>query len=385
MDKAEKTMGRDEKKNAVFTIAVIAAIILVFTAADLLNGDRSFSETENRLLARKPKFSWERLLDGRYTSDMEKYLTDQFVSRDKWIGIKTVTDLSLQKKTINGVYLGADGYLIEQHMPEDYTETQIQKKLLLLQKLAERWDAKVMLVPTADNILTDKLPANAVCFDQKAFLDRVTEMLGEENCVDVYGALKEHAGEDIYYRTDHHWTSLGAWYGYLAWLKTAGKSSYPYDVKDMATASGDFQGTLQAKVKLDWGRDSIQYFPETARWPLEVTYDMQTTTDTLYETSYLGTRNKYGFFLDDNHALVEIESFNKRRGTLFVIKDSYANCLIPLLVPHYSKIYVLDLRYYNGRLFGLMENCLAGEPGASADVLVLYNCIHFLDDFMYAE
>ena len=185
-------MDGSEKRNAVFTVVVISALILTFTIADFFDSDRIFSETENRLLASKPEFSREALLDGTYAAETENYVTDQFVSRDKWITVKTVTDVLLQKKEINGVYLGQDDYLIEQHLPEDYTEVQISKKLLLLEKLVERWDAAVMLVPTADNILTDKLPANAPCFDQKVFLDRVEVLVGEEHYVDVYNALAEH-------------------------------------------------------------------------------------------------------------------------------------------------------------------------------------------------
>jgi hypothetical protein len=116
--------------------------------------------------------------------------------------------------------------------------------------------------------------------------------------------------------------------------------------------------------------------------------DPSATAESCYETSYLDTKNKYGFFLDDNHALVTIETGRSGKGTLFVIKDSYANCFVPLLLPHYSKIYVLDLRYYNGRLSQLMNSCAPQAEGDSEekmDVLVLYNCIHFLEDFQYYE
>lgn len=380
-------MDGSERRNAVFTIAVISALILVFTVADFFDGDRLFSAAENRLLAQKPAFSREALLDGSYTSEMEAYLTDQFVSRDKWVRIKTQMDILLQKKEINGVYLGADDYLIERHLPGEYTEVQIQKKLLLLQRLVDRWDAAVMLVPTADNILTDKLPAYAPYFDQITFLNQVKDLVGEEHYVDVYDALAAHADEDIYYRTDHHWTSLGACYGYRAWAQARGVNRYPYNTNAMEIVSENFRGTLQSKVNLNWGTDKITYFSETTLRPVKVTYDMHTVTASLYEASYLETKNQYGFFLDDNHALVEIETGRRGKGTLFVIKDSYANCFVPLLVPHYSKIYVLDLRFYKGKLFELMkgyeEEAKASET--DMDVLILYNCIHFLEDFVYTE
>lgn len=370
----------NEKRNAIFTIAFLASIILIFTVVDFFRGDRIFSETENRVLASKPRFSAHALFFGSYTSDYEKYVTDQFVGRDKWIYLKTMTDIVLQKKVVNGVYLAADNYLIEQHLPQDYKDEQVQKKLALLENLVLEWDAKVMLVPTADNILFDKLPVNALYYDETALLEQVVSLVGEERYVDVYTELKSHSEENIYYRTDHHWTSLGAYYGYMAWAEAFGEEPFEYDPAGMVTASEEFLGTLHSKINMPRKPDAIQYFPETVKQPTLVTYDFERETDTLYEESYLGIKNKYGFFLDDNHAFVEIDTPYHNGKTLFVLKDSYAHCFVPLLMPHYEKIYMLDLRYYNGRLFNLMEQY---EPDEGMDVLVLYNCIHFLEDFIY--
>ena len=374
-----------EKRNALMTIIVISVIILIFTAADFMHGDRIFSETENRVLASRPRFSRESLLSGQYTRDYEEYVTDQFVSRDKWIKIKTWTDMALQKKLIGGVYLGKDGYLIEQHLPEDFTEEQEEQKLKLLEGLVRDWDARVMLVPTADNVLTDKLPEFAPAFDQKAFLERVRERVGEENYIDVYWTLREHWQEEIYYRTDHHWTSLGAYYGYQAWAEHENRLKTVYRPESMETVSENCLGTLHSRINIDMPGEKIQYFPLTAQRPVTVTYDLQKQTDTLYEESYLDTKNQYGFFLDDNHAFIQIDTCFHNGRSLFVIKDSYANCFIPLLTSHYEHIYVLDMRYYNGRLYSLMEQYLPDgtEGGEMADVLVLYNCIHFLEDFKY--
>lgn len=370
----------DEKRNAVLTVGMILAIIFAFMVADFFKGDRVFSETENRVLASKPEFSKEALFQGEYTEEYEKYITDQFVGRDKWIAIKTWTDILLQKKEINNIYLGKDDYLIEKHNPDDYPEELVNERLAALKEFVDRWDAQVMLAPTADNILTDKLPAYAPYYDEAAFLEQVKSTVGEEHYVDVYGALAEHRDEDIYYRTDHHWTSLGAYYGFLAWANHMGKFPYPYNVNNMKTVSNDFLGTLHSRINIDVDADSIRYFPETELRPVSITYDMVEKTDDLYEESYLSTKNKYGYFLDDNHGFVEIQTEYKNGKTLFVVKDSYANCVIPLLTTHYETIYVIDLRYFNGRLFPFMESY---EPEEGMDVLLLYNCIHFLEDFRY--
>lgn len=371
---------KPENIHAFVSAGIICAILLAFTAADLLKQDRLFSETENRILASRPDYSRESLLDGSFAREYETYVTDQFVGRDKWIGIKTGMDILMQKKEINGVYLGADDYLIERHLAEDYPRELEDKKLDLLADLVERWDAKVMLAPTADNILTEKLPPYAEVYDQSALLERVRQKIGADHYVDVYNALRSRQNEEIYYRTDHHWTTRGAYYGYCAWAEAAGQQ-VKVDSADRAVAvSENFLGTLHSKINVNVRPDTIEYFRLTEKRPVQLTYDLQKKSDSFYEESYLDTKNQYGYFLDDNHALIEIDTSFHNGKTLFVIKDSYANCVIPLLALHYEKVYVVDLRYMNGRLFPFMESY---EPEQGMDVLVLYNCVHFLEEFQY--
>lgn len=207
--------AENEKFHAGMTVALLALVLLVFTVADLVKADRLFSETENRILAQRPEWSLENVLNGSYEEKYEAYATDQFVSRDNWVMLKTRMDILLQKKLIKGVYLARDGYLIEQHLPEDYDQLLVNKRLGQLLELTERYPGTmVMLVPTADNILTDKLPAYAVSYDQRGLLAQVKEKIGQEQVIDVFPILEEHREEQIYYRTDHHWTTLGAFYGY---------------------------------------------------------------------------------------------------------------------------------------------------------------------------
>ncbi len=372
----------NEKQNAIFTIAVLCSIILIFTAADICKEDRVFSESENRILASKPELTKQTLLEGVYTEDYETYVTDQFVGRDKWIAIKTSMDIMLQKKEINGVYLGEDNYLIEQHAPESYSSELETERLDLLEKLVERWDAKVMLVPTADNILTEKLPDYASYYDEAAFLETVKERIGKQQYIDVYSVLQQHAEEEIYYRTDHHWTSLGAYYGYRTWANEMGKFPLFRDPERRESVTEDFLGTLHSRINLPMEGETIDYYVDTELRPVTVTYDFGRTTYSFYEEKHLDTKNKYGYFLDDNHAFIEIQTGCINDKTLFIIKDSYANCLIPMLAQHYEKVYVLDLRFFNGRLFEFMAQY---EEQGTMDVLLIYNCIHFLEDFKYIK
>lgn len=382
---------------AAITLLILGGTILFLAVADILTPDKKFSSYENRMLAAKPKFSFEALFKGSYTGDYETYVTDQFVGRNRWIAIKTGTDVALGKKEINGVYLAKDGSLIEKHAEEDISAETEEAKLALLEKLAKEYEGRVqvMLVPTADNILTEKLPAHAEYYDQLAFIDKVTERLSDDIVINVADALKAHKDEYIYYKTDHHWTTLGAYYGYLAWAEKMGVTPVSYDVEQVAE---EFLGTLHSKTNLPVASDTIKAYRPTGA--VRVSYDFgQRETDSLYEAKHLDTKNKYGYFLDDNHPFIEIQTGTtnpKAQGKkLFVIKDSYANCFVPFLTEHYETIYVLDLRFYNAPLFDLIDlyetpilDGAAGEgteadESADMDILVLYNVIHFMEEFRY--
>lgn len=372
----------NDKLHAGMTVALLALVLLVLAVADAVTADRLFSETENRILAQKPEWNLESLLDGSYEEAYESYATDQFVSRDSWVMLKTRMDILLQKKLINGVYLAKDGFLLEQHLPEEYDQTLVDKRLDQLQELVSHYpDTLVMLVPTADSVLADKLPEYAVSYDQNLLLSQVREKIGEDRLIDVFPTLTEHKEEQIYYRTDHHWTTLGAYYGYLQWTQAVDYPPRSYDPQDLVTVSDSFLGTLHSRVNLPMDPDEIQIFPRTTRREVKIVYDLDREARSYYEPSYLETKNQYGYFLDDNHAFVEIDTAYAAGGKeLFIIKDSYANSLIPILAPHYEKIYVVDLRYYKGSLFSLMDQYVTHDR---VSVLVVYNCIHFLEDFSY--
>ena len=147
----------------------------------------------------------------------------------------------------------------------------------------------------------------------------------------------------------------------------------------MITVTDAFEGTLQAKLNMPVEAEKIKIFPQTIAKPVSITYDYTIKADSFYEERHLETKDKYSYFIDGNHGLAEIVTENNNGRELFVIKDSYANTFIPLIAHHYSKVYVLDLRYFNGSLFKFMEQYDKGDM----EILVLYNCAHFVSDFQY--
>ncbi|MBD5459692.1 MAG: hypothetical protein HDR26_01930 [Lachnospiraceae bacterium] len=370
------------------TILLAAGILLGLTAADMAAADRRFSQTENRVLASRPEFGLKELFAGEFTADYETYVTDQFVGRDQWIGLKTRTDMWLGKKDVGGVYLAKDGGLIERHSASDIGEDRIEQTLKQLQSLTEHCldtagigQVKVMLVPTADNIQTDKLPDYADYFDQQPFLQRVSAAVGMQCYVDVFSVMRRHADEYIYYRTDHHWTTQGAYYAYEAWAADMGLEAAAFSEESRVQVTEEFLGTLHSRVNIPVKPDIIEAYQPGGQ--VQVYYDLSDKArDSLYEEKYLETKNKYGYFLDDNHGFVQIETGVKNGRTLFVIKDSYANCFIPFAAQHYETVCIVDLRYCNISLYGLIDQQLQEENG-DMDVLILYNVIHFLEDFRF--
>lgn len=361
-------------------IGFFAVLLLSITLWDILAQDRFFSASENRILTAKPEADFVSVLDGSWEIAYETYLTDQFVKRDWWIGVKTFSEKQMGKKDINGVYLAKDGYLIERHTQTDKKEEAARQKLRRLRQDMNNWQELVkgrggrvqaLLVPAADMILADKLPAFAEDFNQFAFLEEM-----EEGRILVEQELLKHREEEIYYRTDHHWTTLGAYYGYTAWAGDRGVEAQPLSAFDRVVISDTFLGTLHSKLNLNVEPDRIEVFLPKQEGKYRVWYDQEETPETsLYKKTYLQTKNQYGVFLDDNHALVRIENTGRAKGSILVVKDSYANCFIPFLSAHYKQVYLIDKRYYRGKIDTFItENNVQ-------DVLVLYNVIQFIENY----
>jgi hypothetical protein len=369
------------KTNSIVTTIVFIGLIAGFSIASILKPDRNFSENENRYLTQKPEFSGEGLFDGTYTADYEEYITDQFVYRDGFISLKTVCERFAGKKDINGVYFAQDDYLIEAH-----PDSEIDEKLAFAN--ADRMIAFVneaagmegirqvclMIVPTAVITLKDKLPAFATTWDQNGFIDYMAEGVGQY-FVDVREVLCEHADEYIYYKTDHHWTTKGAYLAYTKWAQQAGINALSEEDFEIRTVSEVFLGTIYSKINYAACKDTITAYVPKEEPVCEVTYNMgQETEFTLYNEEALSTKDKYSYFLNGNNAVVDIKTNAENGRKLLIIKDSYAHCFAPFTVNHYEEVVMIDLRYLKKPVKSIME-----EYGIT-DILVLYNAIHFAQD-----
>lgn len=310
--------------------------------------DRERSETENRTLAQRPAFSWAALASGSFTADVEDYFADQFPLRDGWTGLKARAEQMLGKREFNGVYLCGDTLIAKVNPPLEGLE---EKNLRHAARLAERAEIPVYLglIPSAAEIWREKLPAGAESWDQGAFITRAAALEGVEP-VDILTALREHAGKDIFYRTDHHWTTLGAYYGCAALMEALDRGE---EVPEAARepdlpGSNAFQGTLYSQSGVHWLKpDSIEFWVGESGLRVTSWRDGTPKETGLYEFAYLGKKDKYAAFLGGNQPLCVIRN-EAGTGRLLLVRDSYADSLAPFLARHFQEVHLLDLRYYRG-------------------------------------
>lgn len=368
-----------QKQNDLFTIAVIAAILIIFTIADLISEcsllwtkrDLTYTETDG--------FAVEAFLNGEYTENYRRKVQENFINHGKWDEVRYRFEILLGKEDMNGFYFGRDGYFLRQRYPETYSEEAMKESLDRLEQLVREKKALVMLVPTAEAVLEEKLPLYADVFDQKAYLEQVHSAVGDENYVDVYTELKRHSAEKIYFKTDEHWTSLGALYGYQVWWQAAGKLlPYQYSVKDSLLVKADFQGNYKKQVEIPMEEEYLLVFAETKRKPAMVWYDNGVQKAGYYRDEALLEGDAYRYYLGDGFGIARMETGYDREKSLFVIGDSFANSILPLMAPHYGKICLVNPEYFEGDWEAVLREY---EEQGETEVLLLYSVPGFLDRF----
>lgn len=348
---------------------VLSLFVITFTILFLFQKKVTFSENENRYLSKFPTFSFENLKSGKYTEGMKDYLSDHFPFRDFFMSVKTKTDLMSGKELINNVYIGKEEYLLENYK-KPVNSNRIIDVLNKFYGDMNYINMNLMLVPTSITINASKLPKNAPTYSQTEEINNIYSKI-KFDTIDVTDAL-ERGNQDyqMFYRLDHHWTSYGAYYAYLEFCKA--NDLKPLDITefDIQEVTSDFNGTLYSKTNLyTLTPDKIHIFiPKNHNY--EVNYvSTKRVTDTLYEEKYLQEKDKYSYFLDNNHPLITITNKEIHNGKeLLVIKDSYANSMIPFLVNHYEKVHVIDPRFYKLSIEDYLK-----ENSNIKDLLILYN------------
>lgn len=374
-------MNRRKRKAKTETLFGIIFILLLFFVMiiNLIAPDKEQSEEENRMLETRPGLNVSTLVTGDFMEQWESYMSDQFVGRNLWRKIKVGIDRIGGARIENGIYLGKGGQLLEEISVPD--QNQLSENSSAIKTFADTYkdvSTTVMLVPDAACILGDKLPAFATVEDQRQMFSMVEKNLKDSvNWVDTVSILNKHRSEKLYYKTDHHWTTQGAYDVFCDMASVLGIND---DVKDMFKSyavTDSFNGVLASTSGVHLGeKEEIDiYVPTEGDDDVIVNYvDEGRRTTSLYDSSKLKTRDKYGLFLGGNTSVIDIKTVSSRNNRLLIVKDSFANCFIPFLTPYFREIVVVDPRYYSGTMDEIMDTYRI------TDALILYSGNTFFTD-----
>lgn len=358
---------------------IFILILFLFLIINIIVPNKEKSVQENRMLATKPKFRLSSLISGDYDEKFEAYMDDQFVGRDMWRKLKVAVDRICGSRLENGVYIGRNGQLLEQIEVAD--ENHLAANIKAIKSFSEsqkKIPVRMMLVPDAANVLNHSLPALAKPEDQTQMFSMVRKDLGDSvEWIDVSTELNKHKTEKIYYKTDHHWTTLGAFYAFQAAAPSLGIEGDLSGKYVSHAVSDSFNGMLASKSGVNLGeKEQIDiYVPTEEDTDLIIDYvDEGKRSTSLYDSSKLKEKDQYTVFLGGNSSLLDIRTVSTSTKRLLLVKDSFANSFIPFLTPYYREIVVVDPRYYSGTINDLMDSYRISE------VLFLYSGNTFFKD-----
>lgn len=361
------------KKASYITISVFLAFIGLFFALNLILPDREFSEQENRFLTKRPEFSLSALTSGKFTADFEKYTTDQFAGRDSWTALKARCELLLGKRENNGVYLCENETLIEAFTAPE--PKKLSDNMSHIEKLRENTEAEVFfaLIPGKSELWGGMLPIGAPNDSETAVINSCYD-LTSARCVDLLSPLAEKSGEYIYYRTDHHWTSRGAFYAAEALTEAMGLAAP--EAGDIRVLSEEFYGTTYSSSGFSWiAPDTMESWIDAPEG-LSVTNhpEGKPVEGALYDESRLELKDKYSYFMGGNSPLQSIVTENYDAPSLLIIRDSYADSLVPFLLADFFRIDLIDPRYYHSSMSAYINE------NDFDMVLVMYSVRNFSED-----
>ncbi len=374
------------KGKMIFSILILVFCLLIFGGglSFVITEDKDFSESENRTLSSLPEISIYSVKDGSFMKAFETYLTDQFVFRDEAIRLKTLADRMMGKTKTGGVYIGKDGYLFS--VPTSFDEKKMEDITGKISSFADSNSGSrvsFMLSPNSSYIYKEKLPARLSLEDQSFRIEdienyTISERVGFIDLTEVFNAKKEEI--QLFYKTDHHWTTRAANIAFGELMKSWNKADDSVNFNFFTVADG-FQGTLSSKSGVTSSCDTIEIcVPQNSSYTYVVDYENgEKKAATLFDGSKLKEKNKYEVFTSGNHGIITIRTSAPSKDTLLLIKDSYANCMLPMLTPFFAKIVVFDPRYTKEKLSEITEE------NTFSHILFLYNLDTFLEDTSLSE
>ena len=330
---AEKSKWAD--LSLIFALGAVSVLTLLLV---WLAPQKSFSEDENRYLQTRENIDHAELAD-----QISAMYADQFPFRREIIKAKAYAELALGKGENNGILVREDTLAAR-------SEYSAAEKKTLLDNVSAIKRFSAILGKDGASICFAVAPRGAdMFFADRAHVARGWELLFGTDHIDLRASVKAHGNEYVWFRTDHHWTPLGAYYAYCALSGALGYEALPISDFRETLVSDEFFGTAWSKsgayltppdkIYAFFGDDDGSYYIYDKLKGKKLDFG-------LYDRSKLPTKDKYSFFLGGDHGHIQISN-GKEKPHLLVIKDSYFNSIAPFLCRHFE-LDVIDLRYFSG-------------------------------------
>ncbi len=402
------------KKAVICKIAVFFVMLFTGTIFSLILPLRpTVSESEKRVLTDFPEFTFQSFADGTYFAGIDTWFSDTFPMRDKFTlcNEKIKRLYGFRKSMIHGEVVAGD------EIPEyDYPDSTSQKDeeqtdnsdyieeetteaaepaqqgekfgsvyvledsayayysflkdnsdrytelVNSLSKMLEgQSDLYNMIVPTSIDIVLDgNIRRGLTSSDQyAAIMYMQSRMNSSVKKVNVYSALKARKDEYIYFRTDHHWTALGAYYAYCEFVKSMGlepNTLDSYECINMGQFNGSFcsqTGVASLKNNPD---NVVAYKPISTNSMKFLKKGAMINYNIITDVSDWNKSSKYSAFIGGDNPYSQIHNPERTDGSsCVVIKESFGNAFVPFIADHFQDIYVIDYRYYSGTISDLVK------------------------------
>lgn len=385
------------KKIHITNVAVFCGLLLLGGVASLAMKKKDVSEMENRKLASFPEYSDSALWSGKYFKNIENYYADNFPYRDNWISFSGnfKSKLGFQSSDIQ-IYEPVNETDVAQGedttkkkptdgpLPDDGATGEIKKRVFVFKNrafemfgggeamgksyanvingynktLSPGIQVYNLIIPVALEFeLTEKY--KKLQKPNRPAIENIYNTL-DSNIRKVWAIdeIRKHRGEYIYFNTDHHWTSLGAYYAYRAFCQTAGLTPVSLDTIP-SKVKQTFLGSLYRLTrdpKLQSNPDSVRYylFKDSVNFYVGNNKIGAWNKSKMYGEGASGT-NSYSVFLQGDLPIVKMETQHKNGRKIAIVKESYGNAFAPFLINNYEKVIVVDQRYYTGDFIAMLK------------------------------
>ena len=340
------------KRKALNILLAVTAGALIFTVGIgvWVIPSKGFSEEENRALATLSAPTLQSLADGEFSEELSAFFCDKLPCRISLIRLRALSEIALLKGECNGVIFCRDGYLLNrgEYASLDAARESIAEISELSASLEESGvPVSIVYVPRAIDVMESKLPYLYDGSQDSIFGILPEDSLSSSLLTDLKAAARN--GEYVWFKTDHHWTSHGAYIAYVHIISALGQTPYSRNLFTVETVSEDFLGSIYSRAGcIAPSPDKVELYRYEGDTEYTVTLDDGRSYRGLYFSEFLEEKDKYSVFLGGNYSYLSIKKEGaENRSRLVIIKDSYANALVPFLALHFD-IEMIDPRFYRG-------------------------------------